>query len=175
MYCLDTALLIWGIQGKAKKSQSDMPARTRRFMGHCRQLRIPLIVPTPVWAEFLALIPPDEHEQYRVLLEKGFILAPFDVPAAELAATLEYENQQFKDLQAALGAKWDLSAREIRQMVKVDVQIAGIALHYGATAVITHDSHFERILRGRPVVASQIPDVTSGEQIPLFSRLTKKS
>jgi len=154
MICFDTMVLIWGVQGAARPGQEEMIDRTRRYIGNLAREHEQIMVPTPALTEYLQHFDDAERKRQLELLERHFLIAAYDLPAAYLAAGLARKA-------GGLKRQGDIT----RQAVKTDFQIIATAVVRGATRIVTDESqHFETLAAGR-ILVSGVPEVH--EQQPL--------
>lgn len=154
MICIDTMVLIWGVQGVASTGQEAMIDRTRRYIRSLEKENRRIMVPTPALTEFLQNFDDGSRQRQLQVLERHFWIASYDLPAAYLAAGLARKT---RDSPRQEGIS--------RRAVKTDIQIIATAIVHGATEIITEDlSHFERLAADR-ITVSRVPNVH--EQPPL--------
>src|SRR5438105_3162599 len=134
MICLDTAPVIWGVQGVARAGQEPMIEKTKRYIAHLDKTGKRIMIPTPVLSEYLMGFNPTEQDAQLRLLERHFFLPSLDVPAAALAA---------KILQDAEAVPMKKARKKVpRQELRVDAFIIAIAAVHRAEIVISNDEHF---------------------------------
>ena len=155
MICFDTAPLIWGVQGKANKDQEHLVSRTKAYISHLAKRKTKVVLPATVMAEYLAWFPREEQALQAKILQRCFVIIPFDCKAACLAAELE-QAKPVREIQAHY--KID------RQTIKADVQIVAAAIVFKADAIVSHDCHLQAIA-GNRISVIEVPSVS--EQIPL--------
>jgi predicted nucleic acid-binding protein len=151
MFCFDTNLLIWGVQGVSTPNRIRMIDITRRFIASLPANET-IMIPSIVLAEYLqGFTGKSKREEQLAILHKRYYVPPFDVPCANLAAELS---------QAQIASE---VAEEVgRKIVKADIQIIATAIHHGADAIVTGNrSEYERLAGGRirvievPVIEEQ--------------------
>lgn len=154
MICIDTMVLIWGIQGAATSGQEPRIDRTRRYIRSLVKTNERIMVPTPALAEYLQAFDDQDRQRQLEVLERGFFIASFNLPAAYLAAGLARK---------ASGA--ERLADVSRQALKTDIQIIATAVVNGASHIVTDERrHFESLSAGK-IQVIDVPDVH--EQQPL--------
>lgn len=155
MICLDTMVLIWGVQGAARSRQEQMVERTRRFLRNLRSGNETLMVPTPALAEYLQGFQEADRRVQLTQLEELFYLPAFDSASAYLAAELSRRERVREAYRSG-----------DRQAVKTDVQIVATAIVHGAKRIITHDvGDFERVA-GQRILVSNVPNVAEQLDLP---------
>jgi predicted nucleic acid-binding protein len=158
--CLDTQILIWGLKKQAKPEQQDEIAKAEYFLKKCDEEKTAIIIPSVVIAELLAGIPLAEHGAFLGLVNKRFMIASFDLPAAAIY------GEYFESWRAAHP---DSSFREegfSRVKFKVDHMILAIAVTRDANCLYTNDDELIAHSNGR-IEARKLPKVLPQQQ-PLF-------
>ena len=85
MICIDTNVLIWGVQGVARPAQQGMVDRTRRYLAQLARDSEQLMVPSvAVVGEYLQGFPPDEQPAQLEVLSGVFFVAAYDARCAAL-------------------------------------------------------------------------------------------
>ena len=149
MVCLDTHVIIWGIKEEATQGQEEMVQRAKSYIRHQDEQGIDIMVPAPVVAEAMIRGDIDQLRTIRTIIEGSFFIAAFDSPAAFLAAELERGR----------GAAKLLEEGEVpRSHIRIDAQIAAIAIVQNAKEIISHDPHMRTVAQNRiPVI--ELPDI----------------
>jgi len=149
MVCLDTHVIIWGIKEEATQGQEEMVQRAKSYIRHQDEQGIDIMVPAPVVAEAMIRGDIDQLRTIRTIIEGSFFIAAFDSPAAFLAAELERGR----------GAAKLLEEGEVpRSHIRIDTQIAAIAIAQKAEVIISHDPYMRTIAQDRiPVI--ELPDI----------------
>jgi len=151
MICLDTAIVIWAIQGIEDPQRPDMPLRARRFIENLSEAGVRIMIPSPVVHEFLTGLPTEVKSETIEVLSKMFYIPSFDLSSAVLAAELDANRGEMKEIKSDYGL--------MRQQIKVDTQIIAIAIMHQATEIVTDDvDHFTRIAKGR-IKVSGLPEI----------------
>lgn len=150
MVCLDTHVIIWGIKGEASQGQEAMVQRAKSYIRHQDEQGIDLMVPAPVVAEAMIRGDVDQLRAIRTIIERSFFIAAFDSPAAFLAAELERGHG---------AAKLREEGGVPRNHIRIDAQIAAIAIVQNAEAIVSHDPHMRTVAQNRiPVI--ELPDIS---------------
>jgi predicted nucleic acid-binding protein len=150
MICIDTAVLIWGVQGVAKGSHRQrMVDLTDRYLRSLRDKKEILMIPTPVLAEYLqGFADPRERTNQLEALQRFYFIPSFDVPSAYLAAELSQSPEVHS-----------LAREGDRQALKTDVQIIATAITHQAERIITGNvKEFRQIAKGK-IPISEVPEV----------------
>lgn len=125
MLCLDTMVMIWGVQKVARVGQERQVELAKRFLDSLDAERV--MIPSVVLAEFLAGFEDNrERAAYGSLLSRRFFVAPFDAPSASLAAEIS-RNALAPTAKDALA----------RRCLKADAQIIATAIVHGADMIVT--------------------------------------
>jgi predicted nucleic acid-binding protein len=125
MLCLDTMIMIWGVQRVARPGQERQVELATRFLDSLNAERV--MIPSVVLAEFLAGFEDNrERAAYGSLLSRRFFVAPFDAPSASVAAEISRH--------APSSAVKDPLAR---RCLKADAQIIATAIVHGADTIVT--------------------------------------
>lgn len=152
MICLDTSILIWGVRGFASRTQEDEIVKAERYIKWLAIKNKQVIIPAIVLSEYLVGANATELHD-RTIFEKGFQIAPFDVPAAMIAADLARDI----DLIKTVAKDHNID----RQCIKSDIMIAAIAIHRQAEKIVTSDKYFavfKKIVKDK-ITISKLPDI----------------
>ena len=150
MICLDTMILILGLQKKAAPKYQYLVERTQRYLKHLDDENETIMIPSPVVAEYLQGFDTIGRVRQVASLQKLFFIPSFDLPLAALAAELS-EGDSFSKLRQ--------NSNESRPALKVDVQIAAIAIIHGATQIITQNISDFKTLVGDRIQIMEVPDI----------------
>lgn len=154
MICIDTMVLIWGVQRKARSGQEEMVERTARYLRNLRDENETIMVPAPAAAEYLQGFDDDERQEQLAALERFFFVPSFDLPAAAIAAELSRKSDT-----------WGLNERVDRQKVKTDVQIIAIAVAHRAELIVTDNVKEFRAIAAGKIVVSEVPRVEEQQEL----------
>lgn len=97
MICLDTMILILGLQRKAAPKYQHLVERTQRYLKHLDDENETIMIPSPVVAEYLQGFDAAGRARQVTSLQKLFFIPSFDLPSAALAAELS-EGDNFSKL-----------------------------------------------------------------------------
>lgn len=147
MICIDTNVLIWGVQGVSRPDQEVMIGRTQRYLRQLSRDNERVMVPSVVVGEYLQGFPDNEHDAQLGVLSANFFLPPYDARCASLAAQLQSAGQPSHG-QAG-----------VRITFKSDVQIIATAICHGATKIVTANHDEYRRIAGNRILVSDVPDV----------------
>jgi len=155
MVCLDTHVIVWGIKEEASPGQENMVQRAKSYIKHQVSQGVDLMIPAPVVAEALIRGEVDLLRTIRTIIEKSFFIAAFDSPAAFLAAELERSRGVVELLE---------EGQVPRSHIRIDTQIAAIAITQNADMIISHDPHMRTVAQDRIQVV-EIPDIPEQENL----------
>ncbi len=151
--CLDTHIVIWGVQRKAKPQQRGMIERTRLFLQHLSDRRVTVVMPSIVVAELLVGIPVERHEAFYRLVEARFMVPPFDTLSASYFARIWQEKRDHPDIKKILE-----DGETTKNILKADCMLVATALAIGASRIYSHDPHI-RNFAGQHIMVSEIPEM----------------
>ena len=140
--CIDTHVLIWGIQQHAGSGQEDMLLRATALLAQFEKDKTRVIVPSIVFAEFLLGLPQNEHARFGDIVTRRFIIVPFDFRASTIFAKIWHQKTNasiIAEIRATGVAKTHLRA---------DTMIIASAIGAGASVVYGHDSAMARLSEG---------------------------
>ena len=126
MICIDTMVLIWGVQ---RNRNAVMVERTSRYLSYLEEENEIVMVPSVAVAEYLHGISADDQKQQLALLTQSFFVPSFDVQAASIAG----EISSGEDYQTRFAG----SNRQERNALRTDLQILATAIAYGASTIVT--------------------------------------
>lgn len=124
--------------------------RTRAFLKDLSEKGKQIMIPSPVVLESLLTLSEKEMLKQQVILQSRFFVPSFDLPASVEAANLLNNRDVIQKLR-------DGGAR--REHLKIDAQIASIAIVHGAEKIISHDKYLKSIVQNK----------ISVEEVPLVS------
>ncbi len=159
--CLDTHILIWGIKNESSPGQEEMIPKAKRFIKWLDDNKNRVIVPSVVVGELLMRVPLELHRDVNKLLEKHFIIAPFDSLAASHFANI-WQMKESEEVINQLKEQFDLK----REAIKVDCQIVAIAVARCAQCIYSYDPGVKKF--GEKVIdVYEIPPIA--EQLNIFN------
>jgi predicted nucleic acid-binding protein len=140
--CLDTMILIWGVKKEAAQGQEMRIKDAEAFLKNLEEEGAVVIIPAPVISEVLVRVPPDRVASVAEYMSAHFRVMPFDAPCAVVAAKLRQTIE-------GSGARKELtdSGRTWRQ-VKVDIQVAAVAIVHGAACLYSSDGEMAKVACG---------------------------
>jgi predicted nucleic acid-binding protein len=160
LICLDSHILIWGISEYATSGQELMIDKTKRFLKWLDNRKATILVPTVVVAEFLMNVPPEHHATITNLLDRSFVIAPFDTVAAAYFSKIW---QTKKDQGIIDEARRDGKTREL---IKVDGMLVATAVARKAKIIYSYDNKGVCKFAEGFIEVAEIPDIP--EQQNLF-------
>lgn len=161
MICLDTTPLLWGMKTDIDPENVNYGKiiRVKAYLDHLSEQKERVMIPTPVLAEYLTLIPHAQHANEIAQISDLFYIFPFDNKAASIAAQL-HNGVNMPDMLESIKQETGETKNYIRQLIKVDLLIIAIAIAQGAAKIITYDPHLARIA-GSTIEVIAIPVVNS--------------
>lgn len=147
-------VLIWGVQGVSRPSQSAMIERTRRFIEHCDASGEDLMVPSVVIAEYLTPFSSQQKAIQLKELHRRFFVAPLDAAAGVLASELHNKGH-------AAG-----SQSGGRHTLKSDCYIIATAIIHGASSIVTANFKEFRAIAGPRIKVEEVPEIPRQLRIP---------
>jgi predicted nucleic acid-binding protein len=134
LVCLDTHILIWGMQEHASPGQEDLIQRAKYLFSELTQAKTKALVPSVVIGEFLLGIPVTTHPTVLNIMRQTFITAPYDLQAAARFAALWHEREA-SNLIKTLRDERQATRAELR----ADCMIVATALAQQAACIYSHD------------------------------------
>lgn len=141
IYCLDSNTIIWGIKKQSTAGQEEMITRSEQLFSNADEYGDFLLVPTIVLAEILAPEPVIIRAKYLEILNKSFIISPFDSRAALKYAEILYNR--FSEVKEAAD-----NTNTSRQKMKADHMIIATALVNGANCIYSTDLGLKAFANG---------------------------
>jgi hypothetical protein len=154
MVVFDTSTLILAIDPKARPPndpRTDKPVerckeRVEHLLLTLQKARTPILIPTPVLAEYLVKAGPEKHRMLELFTDsKNFEVGPFDVKAAVELAELLGDPDLLK--------KAALDQKTTKAKIKFDRQIVSIAKTKGASPLYTDDDGLATLARSNGIAA----------------------
>lgn len=141
LVCFDTHILIWGVKQEAIPEQQEMILRAKHLIEKCEEQKKKILVPSIVVAELLIKVEPSKHERFIKLMEKRFIVPPFDVQAASYFAQIWQNNKQLRNSLMNDGVV-------TRKELKADSMIVATAVARKAWCIYSMDPHIKKFANG---------------------------
>lgn len=146
-------VLIWALPHPRRKGArptvqdiDEMQRRSLILLHELRESNSTIVVPTITASELLAGIEPVHHGRFLAELQDQFMLAPFDLPASSLAASLF----QF-------AAELPKEEKPTRMVLKADVMIVASAKTAGATQFYSHEPRVRKIVERAGMEPKDLP------------------
>lgn len=152
LVCLDNHILIWGIKEEATPGQENMVPKAKRFFRWLDEEGIRAVIPSNVIAEFLMLIPHEEHGEVINLFNKYFVVVPFDAAAASCFAKIWRERNDDGTIDQL---KQDGATKA---KITFDCQIVATAITHGASCIYSYDEDLAKFAEDY-IEVKQIPDI----------------
>lgn len=163
--CLDTHILIWSIKEQSSPGQEYMIPRAKKFLEYLESEKYIVLIPAIVVAELLMRVPPELHATVTNLLDRSFVIPPFDLQSSTYFARIWQDKQKqgiIKELQQNYQAQ--------RDEIKADCMIVAIALSRGAECIYSYDKKL-RIFANGHIEVEEIPIIPN--QPSLFQDVLK--
>lgn len=138
--CLDTQILIWGIQAFSSPTQTDMITKAKDLLALLKTKKIPTIIPSTVVFELLMNVDSPTYSNSIQVINRDFRVVSFNVLAATKAATL-YNNRSIDTSQPPINP-----AEGRRHKIKADFQIVATAISHKCDCICSNDPHIEKIV-----------------------------
>lgn len=170
LVCLDTHILIWGVQGKARPTQVEMIEKTKKYLRFLDNNDFTVIVPSVSLGEYLIHFT-EEAERLRRAQEisERFIIGNYDA-LASAAFSRVWNRNASKEAREVL--------REggiVRNHVTADCMIVATALRYKCDFICSQDRPMQRMAEGlievkevSPIAGSSFEEDPAMEAMPLF-------
>ncbi|MDX1521753.1 MAG: PIN domain-containing protein [Anaerolineae bacterium] len=150
LVCFDTQVMIWGIKGEATPGQEDMISKSQYLIKKCDDEKIQVLIPSIVVAELLSGTKPEKHKDIFQVIQKRFIVQPFDarcsVQYAKIWQAKKRVSQELKEEGAT------------RAEIKADCMIIATTVVNQAVCIYTHDRPLRRLAQGF-VDARDLPEI----------------
>jgi predicted nucleic acid-binding protein len=144
--CIDTMIVIWGVQKKARPGQEQMVERTSRWL-RSLPANERLMIPSVAVAEYLQHFKGVEKATQLKALEQVFFVSALDLASAALASELiaKAPKEAMKHLP--------------RETIKSDCYILATAIVHGAALLVTENrDDFVKLAGGR-IRVEGVPEV----------------
>lgn len=151
--CLDTNILIWGIQNKASAGQEQMLERTRLFLKDLDESKAKVIIPSLVIGELLMKVPHDKHDAVLKHVSSRFMVASYDMAAASYFAKIWQDKKDDKQIQLMRD-----NGSITRAELKADYQIVAIAVSSGASCIYSYDKKLKQFADGH-IAVKELPEM----------------
>lgn len=152
LVCLDTQILIWGIKNEATAGQEALIPKAQAFLKHLDKNQVQVLIPSIVIAEFLMRIPPEAHATIGNLIQRSFVVAPFDLQASAHFARLWQLHHAVAEAPLAGADTFTRSA------LKADCMIVAAAIARGADCIYSYDKGLKKFANGQ-IEVLPIPDI----------------
>jgi predicted nucleic acid-binding protein len=160
--CLDSHVLIWGVQEQAEPGQEEMSSRAKALIDHCKKNHIQMMVPALVVGELLTAIEPRYHAAFLNLLNSSFVILPYDGAAAAVFARLWRERKN-----SAAIDRIRPDSQAIPRELKADCMIVATGIAHKATTIYSHDDRLKKFANGL-IDILDIPPVQYQENLDLI-------
>jgi predicted nucleic acid-binding protein len=158
--CLDTMIMIWGIKNECEPEQEEKRIQANAFLQGLNDEKVRVIVPSVVIGEFLCKVSREKYPEVLSLLNRRFIISPFDLKAASKYAEiwkLKHENGTVFELKQ--------NNNSTRTCIKADLMIVATAHSADADVIYSEDEDIHKLAEGI-VPFSKMPNIAT--QLPLL-------
>lgn len=160
LVCIDSQIFIWGVKKQSHPSQSHLIPQAKNFIEFLSKNNDKILFPAPILSEILSPVPASEHAKILNLIDKRFLVAPFDNLAALKCAEL---------INIALTSAEIIEYREAHSVpktkMKYDCMIAAIAITRRASCIYSEDDDMKKFAGGQ-ISVIKMPNL--GKQQDLF-------
>lgn len=132
---IDSQIFIWGIKEKSSPCQDHMIPPAKIFVKHLEDSGYRILMPVPQLGELLSAVPVDEQKSIRDLIDKRFVVVPFDDLAAAKFGELVYKSLHDEDLK-----KYREEHKVTKNKLKFDCMLVAIAITRQASKIYSNDS-----------------------------------
>lgn len=140
--CIDTHMLIWGVQEVSRSTQSEMIVRAKALFAKLDKDKMKVVVPSIVIGEFLLGLPIEEQPAYQKLVSRRFVVVPYDLRAAIQFARIWHSKKTQGEIEAT--KQNGLTRTELR----ADTMIVATAIASGASVIYGFDKGVKRLSDG---------------------------
>ncbi|MCC6910167.1 MAG: type II toxin-antitoxin system VapC family toxin [Phycisphaerales bacterium] len=141
---VDSMILAWSLR---EDGSEDQRSRTQWLFDQFEEEQCQIIVPTVVLAEFLVPLSEQRRTEMLGAMSGSFLLAPFDVRCAAIAASL---------IPSALDGRKKGEANS-RHSVKVDAMLVATAKVWNAGRVYSNDTKCRELAQRLGLVSHDLP------------------
>lgn len=141
LVAVDSMTLVWGIKKQGTQSQLQ---QARFLFDQLEDENAQVLLPAIALSEYLTPIPQQLHNKAIAELKRRFIIAPFDVKCASLAATLFVEGKEMRKSDGEMGQT------DARKCLRADALIVATAVCHGARVLYSGDSRCRKLAQKVP-------------------------
>lgn len=143
-YAVDSNILVWAVK---EKGPAEQIRRAKLLFREFNEKKANIIVPAIVLAEYLTDIDPNDHDRQIQEASRSFLIFPFDVRCASLAAKLFKMGDAGRQKGTAEG----------RKCLRADSLIVATAKIHGATVLYSHDKRCRILAEKIGMTAKDLP------------------
>lgn|GEM_PF-1544806 len=152
---IDTNILLWGLRGVSKAGQEDMVVRAKAFFQYLHDRGAVIVLASECVAEYLVgEEEPVRREQQMADLKEQFVIIPYDIKAAGIAAQIRSDKTFLQSLKGDIGAT--------RTCIKSDTVIAATAKAFrknGVDELYSNDDTLRKIATKCGLSAKDLPSL----------------
>ena len=160
LVCLDTQILIWGIQKNSRETQKDMISKAEAFLDNCQKNKTLMMIPSIVLGEFLTTVDIKEHSDIIRQLSSSYIINSYDAKSAAIFAKLWREKKESGLIDNIKKDDFEIK----RQELKADCMIVAAAIASKATAIYSYDKGLKSFA-GNSINVLHLPELSYQEEI----------
>lgn len=142
---IDSMVLVWGMRGEGSQDQIK---RARWLFLELEEEKAQVLIPSVALSEYLSAIAVAKQAEVVAVLSRRFVIPPFDVRCAALAAKMYQEGRTDRGK----------TTKAQRRCLRADSLILATAAVHGATVFYSNDSRCRKL-------ALQIPRM-EGKDLP---------
>jgi predicted nucleic acid-binding protein len=141
---IDSQIFIWGIKGFASPGQEHLIEQATSFIEWLSENDYKILLPTPLIAELLSAVKKEDQKEILALLNKNFVVAPFDAIASEKCGELI-------NLCLAEDKRMKIAGEQLcpRNEIKFDCMLVSIAITKRASKIYSNDKHLKKFACGQ--------------------------
>ncbi|MDR2801424.1 MAG: PIN domain-containing protein [Desulfovibrio sp.] len=132
--CIDTQILIWGIQKTASEKRKDYIVVAESLIDDITEKGDRIIIPSIVYAELLAGVPEDRLKEFMRIISSRFPIVPFDALSAYYYSII-FRRKKLIDKD---------KTQEInpgRANTSADIKVLATAIAHNAITIYSEDQH----------------------------------
>lgn len=141
---VDSMALVWGVRKQGPPGQLK---RAKWLFELIDEERAHVIVPSICLAEYLTPLAEENHRNVIAALNERFMIPPFDMQCASLAASLFNQGKVSRTM----------STDSSRKVLRADSMIIAIAKIYGAKLLFSHDKDCRNLALKANLKAEDLP------------------
>lgn len=147
LVAVDTMALVWGVR---KEGAPEDQERAEWLFEELDEQEAQVLIASVVLTEYITPVSPDNHQDVIAALNQRFIIAPFDVRCASLAASLFSQGKKSRMM----------SVKHARSTLRSDCLIIATAHAHGARIFYSDDAKCRKLAARAPgMTVRQLPSI----------------